>query len=98
MPTTPSARKRSARYTAIGRYLMIALCLMALPSCSTRPSGPRIPAPPANLAADCPLLPNLPVPLIDPARLLWEAQVVAVYADCKARHRATVQAWPKLED
>ena len=58
-------------------------------------SLPRTPALPANLAADCPSLPDAPNPLIDPARAVWELQIIAAYGDCASRHRHTVEAWPK---
>lgn len=52
-----------------------------------------MPAPPAALSADClsALLP--PDPLVDPARLEWEADTVTKLEACKARHVATVKAW-----
>lgn len=56
---------------------------------------PPIPPAPASLAAECAPLPALPLPLIDPERLSWELQIIAAYADCAARHRRTVQAWPR---
>lgn len=52
-----------------------------------------MPLPPANLAQPCSPLPELPNPLVDPDRLQWEADVTYAYAECSARHRATVQAW-----
>ena len=52
-----------------------------------------MPPPPANLAQPCPILAPLPNPLLDPERLQWELDVVNAYADCAARHAATVSAW-----
>jgi hypothetical protein len=69
--------------------------MVTLGGCSTKPSAPRMPALPANLAADCPGLPALPEIMADPPRAVWELQIIAVYADCASRHRATVSAWPK---
>jgi hypothetical protein len=34
------------------------------------------------------------VPLIDPPRAEWEAELMLAYGDCAARHRLTVEAWP----
>jgi len=35
--------------------------------------------------------------MIDPERAIWEKTVVDQYGICAARHRATVDAWPKEE-
>jgi hypothetical protein len=48
---------------------------------------------PANLAATCEALPELPNPLVDPDRLIWEVEAVSRYQDCATRHRLTVEAW-----
>lgn len=31
--------------------------------------------------------------MIDPERALWEADVIAKYADCSVKHRLAVEAW-----
>jgi len=31
--------------------------------------------------------------LIDPERALWEADIIAKYADCSLKHRLTIKAW-----
>jgi hypothetical protein len=31
--------------------------------------------------------------MIDPERSLWEADIIAKYADCSVKHRLTVEAW-----
>ena len=31
--------------------------------------------------------------MIDPERALWEADILAKYADCSVKHRLTVKAW-----
>jgi hypothetical protein len=52
-----------------------------------------MPMPPINLASKCPTLNNPPAVLIDPERALWEADIIAKYADCNIKHRLTVKAW-----
>jgi hypothetical protein len=52
-----------------------------------------MPAPPANLANDCPPIPPIPAVFVDPERVIWEIDVVAKYGDCALRHRKTVEAW-----
>lgn len=78
------------------RLILSALLLLSLGACSPRvfwtPTVPRLAA---NLAAPCPPLPLPPEPLTDPDRGFWEADMIAKYGDCAARHRATVDAWPK---
>lgn len=78
--------------------LLIVSLLSLLAGCSNRPPLAQMPAPPANLAADCPQLGPLPVPLLDPERLVWELQLLNAYADCAARHRLTVEAWLAARD
>ena len=76
------------------RFLPIALLLLPLSACSKTISLGQTPPLQANLAQPCQALRLAPVPLIDPDRLQWEAEVVAAYADCAARHITTVRAWP----
>lgn len=73
---------------------LIALSLLMLSACSTRHAAGPTPQLPASLAARCPEIPPLPAPLIDPARLQWELDALALYAECAGRHDRTVRAWP----
>jgi hypothetical protein len=52
-----------------------------------------MPPPPADLAQECSKLPKLPKPLIDPARLEYEADLIALYGICAARHFQSIKAW-----
>lgn len=94
LSSTRPTQVRSARFTVIGSYLLIALLLLLCPACSTPPSSPPTPALQANLRQDCPPLPLPPKILIDPDRALWEASLIAFYGDCAGRHHRTVEAWP----
>ena len=75
----------------------IALPLLMLGGCSKSVSIAPIPALQANLAQPCQVLPSPPDPLNDPARAVWEMDLIAAYGDCAARHLATVKAWPKAD-
>jgi len=75
--------------------LSIALCLLTLTACSKARVTVQTPPLPASLSQPCQALAPLPDPMIDPARLIWELDAINAYADCAARHRATVEAWPK---
>ena len=77
----------------MSKYLLIALSLLLVSGCSTTRVSTPIPLPPANLSQQCAALPKVPEPLIDPARIQWEADVVYAYGLCAARHRATIDAW-----
>jgi hypothetical protein len=55
------------------------------------------PALAANLTQNCANLPFPPTPLIDPDRAIWESMLIALYGDCAAKHRYTVEAWPAIE-
>lgn len=74
-------------------FLLIALLLSLCAGCSKAVSVTPMPLPPANLASKCPILQNPPLLMIDPERSLWEADVIAKYADCSVKHRLTVEAW-----
>ena len=74
-------------------FLLIALVLTLCAGCSKAVSVTPMPLPPANLAAKCPTLQEPPLVLIDPERALWEADIIAKYTDCSAKHRLTVKAW-----
>ena len=69
----------------MSKCLLIALCLTMLCACSTPQSEGPMPPRPGNLVANCPDLPTVPVPFIDPARLEWEAMIVALYGECAAK-------------
>lgn len=88
----------SAKSTAIGLCLLIALLAAMCAGCSTRPSAPPTPGLQANLRQDCPPIPPPPAPLIDPERAIWENTMIALYGDCAGRHHRTVGAWPKPAD
>lgn len=75
------------------KYLPIALFLPLVSACSTPHVITQMPPLPANLSTPCAPLPELPKPLIDPARIQWEVDVIYAYAACAARHHATVEAW-----
>lgn len=72
---------------------VIVLLLMTLSACSKAVSIQPTPPPPVNLATDCAKLPDVPAPLIDPDRALWESEIIALYAECSVKHRLTVEAW-----
>lgn len=77
------------------KCLPIALCLPTLSACSSTQYETPMPPPPANLAQECKTLPPPPLPLIDPDRMQWEADLVYAYGECAARHRAAIEAWQK---
>ncbi len=78
------------------KYLPIALSLPLVSACSKPPVSVQMPPPPANLAQDCPAIPRLPQPLIDPDRAQWELDMIYAYAECAARHHAAIEAWQKI--
>lgn len=92
-----SARPRSALFTGrnASRFLLSASLLLVSSACSKQPLATPTPVLEANLSADCPPLPNPPIPFLDPERSLWAETVIAMYGDCAGRHHATVEAWPK---
>jgi hypothetical protein len=67
--------------------------MFALSGCSKAVSVAPMPQPPANLASNCPPLPNPPSVLTDPERAIWEIDIIAKYGDCALRHRRTIEAW-----
>lgn len=90
----------SARPPA-SRRLSSALCLclaLWLSACAA-PAPIRAPAdpPPANLAADCDAGPAWPTGDTVPLGQLLDvaAQREAAGAECRARHRRLVEAWPR---
>ena len=82
------------RYTARFLFLLLTvLLLIALSGCSKAVSISPMPPPPANLETPCRNLPDVPSPLIDPERVLWESELLTRYAECSVKHRLTVEAW-----
>lgn len=77
----------------MSKFLLSAPFLLLVAACSKPHVSVPMPLPPANLAQPCSQLPDLPDPLVDPDRLQWEADVTYAYAECAAKHRATVNAW-----
>ena len=73
--------------------LLAVALLMALSACSKAVSIAPMPPPPANLESSCRPLDNVPDPLIDPERALWESHLIARYMECSVKHRLTVEAW-----
>lgn len=92
-PIAAPAKPRSGRFTGTGLFPLSASLILLLSGCSNAPSIPPT-LPPANLASPCEAIAELPVPFLDPARLIWEEQLVALYAECAAKHRHLVEAWP----
>lgn len=75
-------------------FLLAALLLLTLFGCSSKALVTQtLKAPPANLASPCPRLNNPPDPFLDPARLLWEKDVIERRNDCAEKHRLTIEAW-----
>ena len=82
------------RSTAKFLLLLLAVALLiALSGCSKAVSITPMPPPPANLETNCPRLSDVPDPLIDPERALWESHLIARYMECSVKHRLTVEAW-----
>ena len=90
----PAEERASARF--IGRFLLLpiaVLLLIILSGCSKAVSIAPMPPPPANLESDCRPLDDVPDPLIDPERALWESHLIARYMECSVKHRLTIEAW-----
>ena len=75
--------------------LLIAVLMVTGCASSGMPSQPPIPPLDSSLAADCSLLPEPPEGSYDKLTG-WMVEVVGMYGDCAARHRATVKVWDKL--
>src|SRR5690606_37977556 len=106
MPVSPSSKTESRSYkmpspqllpsTATGWYkrLLMLLVVLTMTGCNTFGTDSTRPALPANLAAPCPEL-----RLFDSHD--WDAlaefslDLAFLYAECKARHAAVVDAWPR---
>ena len=76
------------------------LCLLTLlQACAAPPATirPAIDPPPANLAAECWAGPQWPAGDSTVGQVLEiVAQREAAAAECRARHRALVKAWPSI--
>jgi len=95
MYVPPSGLIRFVRFIAWCLPLLLAvLLLMMLSGCSSKASVVQtLKPPPANLASPCSRLNNPPDPLLDPARLLWEKDVIERRNDCAEKHRLAIEAW-----
>ena len=93
-----SAARFPAPLASLSRWLML-LCLpMSLLGCAGQPVTvrPPIDPPPANLAAECWAGPAWPDGATTVGQLLEVALArEAAAAECRAKHRALVQAWPR---
>ena len=95
----PAEERAYARF--IGKFLLLplaALLLIMLSGCSKAVSIAPMPPPPANLESNCRALDDVPDPLIDPERALWESHLIARYMECSVKHRLTVDAWRAVID
>ena len=77
----------------MSKFLLTVLPLLLLSACSKAYVNVPMPPPPANLSQPCPSINPAPIPLQDPERALWEADMLNAYTLCAARHWLTVQAW-----
>ena len=77
----------------MSKSLLLVLSLILLSGCSKAHVSVQMQPPPADLAQKCQDLPPLPNPLIDPARLEYEAELIAMYGECAARHYKAIEAW-----
>lgn len=79
----------------------IVLCLLSavlmLTGCASSPMPSQPPIPPldSSLAADCKALPTPPDGDYDELTG-WMVDVIGLYGECAARHRATVKVWGEL--
>ena len=90
----PEEEQAYARFIVKCLLLPIAVVLLILLSgCSKTVSISPMPPPPANLESNCSVLPDVPEPLIDPERAIWESHLIARYMECSVKHRLTIEAW-----
>ena len=90
----PAEERAFARF--IGKFMLLPLAvllLILLSGCSKAVSMTPMPPPPANLESNCRPLDDVPDPLIDPERALWESHLIARYMECSVKHRLTIEAW-----
>ena len=76
--------------------LLIAVLILTGCASSNQPlMQPTVPPLDSSLAADCPQLSELPEGDYDELTA-WVVDVIGMYGECAARHRATVKAWETL--
>lgn len=75
--------------------LLTAALMLTGCASSKVPLQPQIPPLDSSLAADCSPLPEPPGGSYDDL-MIWMLDVIGMYGDCAARHRATVKAWEAL--
>lgn len=77
--------------------LPLLIASLMLTGCASSKMQYVQPIPPldSSLAADCRLLPEPPESNYD-GLAVWMVDVIGIYGDCAARHRATVKAWEAL--
>ena len=75
--------------------LLIAVLMLTACASSPMPSQPPIPPLDSRLAAECKALPTPPDGDYDELTG-WMVDVIGVYGECAARHRATVKVWGEL--
>ena len=80
----------------------IVLCLLSailiLTGCASSPKPsiqPTVPPLDSSLAADCKALPTPPDGDYD-GLTGWMVDVIGIYGECAARHRATVRLWQEM--
>ena len=75
--------------------LLTAVLMLAACTSSRMPLQPQIPPLDSSLVADCKALPEPPDGDYDELTD-WMVDVIGMYGECAARHRATVKAWREL--
>ena len=76
--------------------LLIAVLILTGCASSPKPSiQPTVPPLDSSLAADCKALPTPPDGDYDELTG-WMVDVIGLYGECAARHRATVKVWEEL--
>ena len=79
---------------------VLCLCsvVLILNGCASSPMPSQPPIPPldSSLAADCKALPTPPDGDYDELTG-WMVDVIGLYGECAARHRATVELWGRNE-
>ena len=83
------------KFRKSSKSLFTIMCALMVTACnsSTKPSPTPIDIP-ANLAQECATL--TPLPGVTGAEVLpWTLNLVHLYNDCRRRHRALADAWPK---
>lgn len=75
--------------------LLIAVLMLTACASSPMPSQPQIPPLDSSLAADCKPLPIPPDGDYDDLTG-WMVDVIGLYGECAAQHKATVEAWQEM--